>query len=1159
MHYELTTSPLTLPRFRIEFKNIPNELAHLPVHMTSPMSGYVTEPEYVTGGSYFCQAFYNLVVSKNYVVLVSFRPFTFSCEKGGRHDAFLELRDLLNNRTLLTVRNTCRFNTIRPRLYNSSLAIHYFVSKQYLRMPFKILFSFLRRSLAPIQLPSGLLDCAVPHYASFKSHVHCNLQPECEGGEDEGGHCPFSSPTCNGSVAADSKCYKLHSSTSGPILWNSAQQRCQTLGGNLGMMKNDNEWEAFSTLLDTSFYRANQTEKFVHTGLQGFQPTMPNMYQHTYRWVDGTVAYGMGIDVPKQGSGLTNAPVVFLGGICSSISRYYRSSTEVMLKALTCIMPVSRYYVCETQFRTNHGKVSFPAAKNVSKILQKTNVSLVPCPGNHATHDFLSCDPDSHCGASFYTSTCIVVHNDVTSRGTATDKDVSTTETFPCSGSGKAVHYSLVCDFRNDCPDGSDETFCVRQQADCDEFRCTNGQCVPWSQRCDTARNCWDGSDEQCSQTYLKDQGKTYRISAPAIVHFDGLGNFTQMPMAASDPCPDTHFRCSGNGYCLPVYVRCNGVFDCPDHEDEVGCEQFSCPGFYRCRGAAVCLHAEHLCDGWSQCPQHDDELFCQASCPKSCLCQGLAVVRCRRAPDLHAFPEIRYLDVSGSGMTTDDVTGHFRLVWLSLARCRLRFVTAMDLPNLRTLDLRDNQLSSVNMSVFLSMGNLHRLLLADNPLAELLPEVSERVQRSLQSVDLSNTSLPLFGSGMLSNFPQIESVNISTTPVTTITEEGFSKTPRLRILDLKGCPVQMFPGDVFKRLQHLAVVYADNYKLCCKETLPDLPGVKCFAPQDEISSCQDLLRSDLYRAFLWIFSAMSIAGNAGCVIFRLFFMDTKSQRGFNLFVTNLCVSDFLMGIYLTLVGAADSIYRGRYLSYETFWRHSVGCKLAGFLSFLSNEVSAIIICLITLDRFLILRFPFSHVHFKGRSAAVACWVAWIVGFVLATIPFLPVASQWQFYSQTGICIPLPITRRSFKGRNYAFAVMIVMNFILFLSIAVGQAIIFWTIRASSISRDSSTKKSKDAVIARHLASIVVSDFLCWFPIGLLGVMASVGMPIPSEVNVGIAIFVLPLNSALNPFLYTFNLILEKWEKAEEMRMLRDLQLTVMAEGVNPESSDVLR
>nr|KAG5702633.1 hypothetical protein BaRGS_028019 [Batillaria attramentaria] len=83
---------------------------------------------------------------------------------------------------------------------------------------------------------------------------------------------------------------------------------------------------------------------------------------------------------------------------------------------------------------------------------------------------------------------------------------------------------------------------------------------------------------------------------------------------------------------------------------------------------------------------------------------------------------------------------------------------------------------------------------------------------------------------------------------------------------------------------------------------------------------------------------------------------------------------------------------------------------------------------------------------------------------------------------------------------------------------------------------------AKDATIARRLTTIVLSDFLCWFPIALLGLLASKGTPIPSELNVFMAIFVLPLNSALNPFLYTLNIVLEKRRKAAEARLMDQLE-----------------
>nr|KAG5688136.1 hypothetical protein BaRGS_010477 [Batillaria attramentaria] len=245
------------------------------------------------------------------------------------------------------------------------------------------------------------------------------------------------------------------------------------------------------------------------------------------------------------------------------------------------------------------------------------------------------------------------------------------------------------------------------------------------------------------------------------------------------------------------------------------------------------------------------------------------------------------------------------------------------------------------------------------------------------------------------------------------------------------------------------------------------------------------------------------------------------------------------MGVYLAVIGVADRLYQGNYLWKDREWKHSTACKAAGFLSLLSSEVSAFIICLITLDRFLVLRFPFSHFHFKWRSAHVACVIVWAVGLVLAAVPLLPVTSHWEFYSQTGICIPLPITRNDFAGHTYSFSVVIILNFVLFLMIAVGQVFIYWSIRTNSITASDTTKKSKDLTIARRLITIAISDFLCWFPIGLLGLLAADGVPVPGEVNVTMAIVVLPINSALNPFLYTLNMLLESRRRAHERRMTR--------------------
>ena len=125
---------------------------------------------------------------------------------------------------------------------------------------------------------------------------------------------------------------------------------------------------------------------------------------------------------------------------------------------------------------------------------------------------------------------------------------------------------------------------------------------------------------------------------------------------------------------------------------------------------------------------------------------------------------------------------------------------------------------------------------------------------------------------------------------------------------------------------------------------------------------------------------------------------------------------------------------------------------------------------------------------------------------------------------------------------------MIIFNFILFLMIALGQVGIFSAIKLSSMKTPTDKRKSSELVLAYRLATVVLSDFLCWFPIGVLGLMAANDFPIPSELNVALAIFVLPLNSALNPFLYTLNSIMEKKRAKKLERLTKMLESKLRAD-----------
>ena len=630
---------------------------------------------------------------------------------------------------------------------------------------------------------------------------------------------------------------------------------------------------------------------------------------------------------------------------------------------------------------------------------------------------------------------------------------------------------------------------------------------------------------------------------SPVLVSFDGKFSFNVKEMGATETCPETHYRCPGEyNDCLPVYTRCNGWYDCMDHEDEAACENMTCPGFYRCFNSTVCVHADHLCDGWPHCPQHDDEWLCNMTCPSQCLCRGHAFL-CSQPFPAPLSPFLRYLDARGSGLTPSALKTVVGLVHLSLSQCSLTFLPVMGFANLQFLDLSDNNLTAFSMAAFTYLINLKLLSLAKNPVDFIHYESNSTEQlSSVRTVDLSCNRLTVWDGKAFSSMINVRSLNLSFSTIHTIQPNGFQYTPKLTHLYLAGNPINMFSADLFKPLTVLRILSSQTYKLCCKEMLPDhFEIITCDAPRNEVSSCEDLLQSGTYRRFLWLISFLSLLGNVVCLAARVRVQRTASYGGFHVFVTNLSIADLLMGVYMAIIGVADSLFRGKYLFYDETWKHSVACKVAGFLSLLSCEVSALTIWLITLDRFIVLHFPFSRLRFERTSAAVACLITWLLGLSLTCTPLLPVTSHWEFFSQTGICIPLPVTRQDFHGKDFSFSVFIVLNFVLFVLIATGQAFIYWSVQKNALTTDSS-KVSRDLTVARRLISVAVTDFLCWFPIGLCGFLALADIPIAGQVNVALAIFVLPLNSALNPFMYTFNMLMEKRRKSREAMLLRWLE-----------------
>ncbi|XP_057675771.1 low-density lipoprotein receptor-related protein 2 isoform X2 [Corythoichthys intestinalis] len=191
-----------------------------------------------------------------------------------------------------------------------------------------------------------------------------------------------------------------------------------------------------------------------------------------------------------------------------------------------------------------------------------------------------------------------------------------------CKGTSICLPQSQLCDGKNDCPDGDDESLCVKNCPSKDDFKCKDQRsCVSRVQVCDGRAHCIDGSDE---------------VECPAVTSLGTLVNALKCRMG-SKPCK--------NGMECVLYSHvCDGEADCKDGSDEENCKQDATPPkpttdapeksapkivnaaptlpacispSVLCPHASihVCISPKQFCDGQDDCPDGFDEYNCVKRC----------------------------------------------------------------------------------------------------------------------------------------------------------------------------------------------------------------------------------------------------------------------------------------------------------------------------------------------------------------------------------------------------------------------------------------------------------------------------------------------------------------------------------------------------------------
>ncbi|KAG8270245.1 hypothetical protein J6590_089721 [Homalodisca vitripennis] len=207
--------------------------------------------------------------------------------------------------------------------------------------------------------------------------------------------------------------------------------------------------------------------------------------------------------------------------------------------------------------------------------------------------------------------------------------------------------------------------------------------------------------------------------------------------------------------------------------------------------------------------------------------------------------------------------------------------------------------------------------------------------------------------------------------------------TPYIFFLVLDGNHIKAIEQSVFLGLPTLDKLVTDEFRFCCLARHVRL----CLPPPDEFSSCEDLMSNLVLRLCVWLLAGIAIVGNILVIVWRSGYSYCNQVHSF--LITNLAVGDLLMGSYLLTIALVDRHYRGVYFIYDSAWRSSRYCAMAGFLSTFSSELSVFTLTVITLDRFLVIIFPFRVRRLEMTRTKRLMLLGWLLAALLSALPLM--------------------------------------------------------------------------------------------------------------------------------------------------------------------------
>uniref|UniRef100_A0A8D1URG6 Relaxin family peptide receptor 1 n=1 Tax=Sus scrofa TaxID=9823 RepID=A0A8D1URG6_PIG len=632
--------------------------------------------------------------------------------------------------------------------------------------------------------------------------------------------------------------------------------------------------------------------------------------------------------------------------------------------------------------------------------------------------------------------------------------------------------------------------------------------------------------------------------SGPVFFYILIFGNYFAPESGQDVTCALGYFPCGNITKCLPQLLHCNGVDDCGNQADEDNCGDnngwsMQLDKYFANYYKMTSLH--HFEAETSEC--------LVGSVPMQCLCRGLEL-DCDET-NLRAVPSVssnvtlmslqwnlirklppdgfkKYHDLQKLCLQNNKIRsvsvyafrGLYSLTKLYLSHNRITFLKPgvfEDLHRLEWLIIEDNHLNRISPLTFYGLNSLILLVLMNNVLTHLPDKPLCQHMPRLHWLDFEGNHIHNLRNLTFISCSNLTVLVMRKNKINHLNENTFAPLQKLDEFSLEGLEISNIQQRMFRPLTNLSHIYFKKFQYCGYA-----PHVRSCKPNtDGISSLENLLASIIQRVFVWVVSAVTCFGNIFVICMRPYIRSENKLHAMS--IISLCCADCLMGIYLFVIGAFDLKFRGEYNKHAQLWMESIHCQLLGCLAILSTEVSVLLLTFLTLEKYICIVYPFRCLR-PGKCRTITVLILiWIIGFIVAFIPLCNKELFKNYYGTNGVCFPLHSEdTESIGAQIYSVAIFLGINLAAFIIIVFSYGSMFYSVHQSTITAtEVRNQVRKEMILAKRFFFIVFTDALCWIPIFVLKFLSLLQVEIPGTITSWVVIFILPINSALNPILYT--------------------------------------